>query len=43
MEGGKSMEYQDPWDIKRATTNCPLCGEITICNFLCEDCGELYE
>jgi|1048.fasta_scaffold18065_5 ribosomal protein L32 len=37
------MEYQDPWDIKRATTNCPSCGEITICNFLCEDCAELYE
>lgn len=42
-KGEKTMAYQDPWDIKRPTSNCPLCGELTICNFLCEDCSELYE
>ncbi len=34
--------YQDPWSIKRATSNCPICGEITFNNHLCEECAESF-
>jgi hypothetical protein len=34
--------YQDPWEIKRPTSNCFVCGEETIDNYLCVECAELY-
>jgi hypothetical protein len=36
------MNYQDAWEIKRPTTNCLICGDETINNYLCEECAEHY-